>query len=452
MPESSATIELDEEAFAILCWLALPLTTKQLRLCLMHRFARNVTVSEVDRYVNQLKEFGFVMQTENEMVRRSTASLSEEHLGKGGAPNRRDSQESICKLGTDKVVGSSREARPPPLHTTYSEPEVVPVAPESVHLQLNNVCNLRCPSCYVDLQVRDDDSMPSERWMTLVDELADLGVFQLAIGGGEPLISPLFAPIVRHSRQEGLLPSVTTNGRALTENLLSQIWGKIGEVRLSFNDGVSVDHRLLMEKVALLKAWGVQFGFNVIVTHRNIGQLEDTMRELVGLHPNSITLIRPKPAPNNKWWYETNALSARDSMLLAEELRRMKPVFMGTVTTLTVDCAFSYLFYDLPDLELVRRGVAGCAIGERFVVVSHDGDVYPCSHLSGTEYKMGNVMVQPFRTIWERCQTDARLEPKRLEGHCRDCMKKEFCGGCRAIMWRTTGNSLAEDTSCPLRV
>ena len=71
--------------------------------------------------------------------------------------------------------------------TTYLEPEAVPVAPESVHLQLNNVCNLRRPSCYVKLQKEDSGRPPTERWMTLVDEIADIGVFQLALGGGEQL-------------------------------------------------------------------------------------------------------------------------------------------------------------------------------------------------------------------------------------------------------------------------
>ena len=68
---------------------------------------------------------------------------------------------------------------------------------------------------------------------------------------------------------------------------------------------------------------------------------------------------------------------------------------------LTVDCAFSYLFYDLPDAEPVLRGVAGCAMGERFVVVTWNGDVYPCSHLHEKEFKMGNVLEQRFQDIWE---------------------------------------------------
>ena len=53
LPERTATVELDEEAFTLLCWLALPMTTRQLRQRFIKRFARNVTLSELDRTINQ---------------------------------------------------------------------------------------------------------------------------------------------------------------------------------------------------------------------------------------------------------------------------------------------------------------------------------------------------------------------------------------------------------------
>jgi|GEM_PF-2788378 len=449
LPERIATVELDEEAFTLLCWLVIPMTVRQLRQRFIKRFARNVTLAEVDRTVSQLKEFGFVSPAQGGVVQQPVTNLSGEDPEQVGSSDGKDFQESTYGRETAHIAASP--SRHPSLSSTYLEPEVVPLAPESVHLQLNNICNLRCPSCYVSLQMVDDGSLPVERWMTLVDEMADMGVSQLALGGGEPLMSHHFVAIVQHSRRRGLIPNVTTNGHLLTERLVTRIRGLIGEVRLSFNDGLSVNRRILTEKAALLKAWGVRFGYNVIITRRNIGQLEEILRELIALHPYSITLIRPKPAPHNERWYAANDLSAQDSMLLAEQLRRLEPLFADTL--LTVDCAFSYLFYNLPDAELALRGVSGCAMGERFVVVAWNGDVYPCSHLYGKEFKMGNVMEQRFRAIWETSSILKRtnMELRRIEGHCGRCIKRRFCGGCRAIMWHTTGNLRAADAGCPFR-
>ncbi|MBI2938400.1 MAG: radical SAM protein [Thaumarchaeota archaeon] len=444
---------MDEEAFTLLCWLALPMTARQLRQRFIKRFTNNVTLAEVDRVVSRLKAFGFVSLAQGGVIHQRVTNLSGEYPELAvGAFDGKGFQESTYGRETAHIAASpSSFARHSLLSSSYLEPKVVPFAPESVHLQLNNVCNLHCPSCYVNLQRGDDGSLPVERWMTLVDEIADMGVSQLALGGGEPLMSHHFVAIVQQSRRRGLLPNVTTNGHLLTERLVTRIRGLIGEVRLSFNDGLSVNWRLLTEKTALLKAWGMRFGYNVIVTRRNIGQLEEILHELIALHPYSITLIRPKPAPHNEQWYAANTLSAQDSMLLAEQLRRLKPLFADTL--LTVDCAFSYLLCNLSDAELALRGVAGCAMRERFVVVAWNGDVYPCSHLHGKEFKMGNVMEQQFRTIWETSSvfTHTHAELRRIEGHCGRCIKRRFCGGCRAIMWHTTSNLRAADAGCPFR-
>ncbi len=404
LPEQAATVELDEEAFAILCWLAIPQTIRQLRQRFLERFARNVTLAAIDKTVRQLEGFGFVTEFAAEVPDES----------------------SVCL-----------------------DPDAIPIAPESVHLQLNNVCNLRCPSCYVALQTKDEGSLPLERLTALLDELAEMGVFQLALGGGEPFMSPNFVPVVQYARQKGILPNVTTNGWLVTKDLITQIRDAIGEVRLSFNDGVSVHRDLLAGKAGLLYTEGVPFGFNFIVTRRNIGQIDEILRWMVPLHPCTVTLIRPKPAPHNERWYAANALSAKDCELLIQKLRRLEPLFAKT--HLTVDCAFSYLFWDLPQTELLARGIAGCCMGERFVVIAWNGDVYPCSHLHGEEFKAGNIAEQPFRVIWEKSPLFAHLRNglNRLKGHCGRCVKRQFCGGCRAIMGQTTGDLLAADGSCP---
>ena len=444
MIEHFATVELDEEAFAVLCWLSFPMTTRELRRRFIERFARNVTLTEIDCTVNQLKDFGFVSLGQGGMAHQSFSGLLEGVALEKDSPQ--EVQDSVISHATRTVLRESQNHFGSAFFSAHSEPELVPIAPESVHLQLNNVCNLRCPSCYVTLQNEDYGSLPLDRWITLVDEMADMGVFQLALGGGEPLMSRNFVPIVQQSRRRGLLPNVTTNGHLLTEQLLTQIRGLIGEVRLSFNDGATVNRRLLAEKSALLKAWNVQFGYNVVATHRNVSQIEEILQELLELQPHSITLLRPKPAPFNERWYAANALSQQDSMLLTEQLRRLEPLFVDTM--LTVDCAFSYLFHGLSDEELIRRGVAGCAMGERFVVVAWNGDVYPCSHVRGQEYKMGNVKEQRFQAICETCYafTDTLADRRCLEENCSSSARRKFCGGCPAIASHASGSALTLDT------
>jgi pyrroloquinoline quinone biosynthesis protein E len=399
-PTTATAIEFDEEAFATLHLLTTPQNARSLRPSLIAQFHRNFTVAEIDMLLRDLAAQDVLLT----------------------APQ-----------------ASSLAVRFP------TSP-----APESVHLQLNNVCNLRCPSCYVGLHAEDVGSLPLERFYALIDEFATMGVFQLALGGGEALLSPKFIPVARYARQCGLVPNVTTNGWLITEALLDEVADSLGEWRMSLNDAVTVNLPLLAEKASLLRRRALRFGFNVIVTQRNLPRLAELLRWACAQGAATINLIRPKPAPGNERWYADNQPPPSDT--LARLLNELQPLF--THMALTVDCAFSFLFYGQPAHELQARGVAGCAMGERFATIKWNGEVTPCSHLHGAEFTAGNVQRESFQTIWERSAvfTKLRRELPQVAGQCGSCAHKTFCKGCRAVMQLQTNDWLAEDQDCGLVV
>jgi pyrroloquinoline quinone biosynthesis protein E len=404
LPDIVTTVEMDGEAFALFSLLSAPQTARDVRYRLIARFQRNFTLAEVDVLLRDLAERRFVVETQNEIA--------------------------------------------PLTHPQSAIINPQCFAPESVHLQLNNVCNLRCPSCYAGLHEEDAGSLPFDRIRALIDEWAGMGVFQLALGGGEPLMSPKFAPVVRHARNHGIVPNVTTNGWLVTEELMNEVADGLGELRMSLNDAVTVNTQLLEEKARLLGARGVRFGFNLIVTKRNIDRLASLLHWACAQGAATINLIRPKPAPGNARWYAENALTPEDSRRLAAMLKSFEPLFAQT--NLTVDCAFSFLFHGQPADELHARGVAGCAMGERFATVKWNGDVYPCSHLHGEAFNAGNVRRHSFREIWEASAVFTRVRRKLngVEGSCGSCGHNAFCKGCRAVMQQKHGNWRAADDEC----
>ncbi|MGV3719738.1 MAG: radical SAM/SPASM domain-containing protein [Actinomycetota bacterium] len=407
-PRRVTTLELDDEAFDILSGLTAPRTAREIRRGIVARCNHNVTLAAVAVLLEDLTALGFVRRP---------------------LPGSRGDSPALA-------------AAPPfELHP-----------PESVHLQLNNTCNLRCPSCYVGLQSEDVGSLPLERLLELVDELAELGVFQLALGGGEPLMSPKLAPVARRARASGMIPNVTTNGWLLTPDLLDEVDGALGEVRLSLNDAVSVNLGLLEERAALMRARGVRFGFNVIVTRGNLPELGDWLRWACDQGAATVTLIRPKPAPGNEGWYARCALGPVENRELQRILLDLEPLFANTA--LAVDCALSFLFQGRPEQALHDQGVAGCAMGERFAVIAWNGDVLPCSHLHGGEFRAGSVVTDTFRQVWERSNVFARVrrDLRQVEGQCGDCGHNAFCKGCRAVAGHQTGNWLAPDLECAVAV
>ena len=401
LPDVAVTVELDAEAFAAISLLATPHRARDLRLALIAEFNRNFTLAETEVLLHELAERAAV-------ITRTSAALP-------------------------------TPARQSPSH-----------APESVHLQLNNICNLRCPSCYVTLDKEDAGSLPLDRIVALIKEWAEMGVFQLALGGGEALMSAKFVPVVHAARQCGIVPNVTTNGWLITELLLDQVQGSLGELRMSLNDFVTVNVPVLEAKASLMRARGMRFGFNLIATRCNLNRLNGLVTWACAQGAATINLIRPKPAPGNERWYEENVLRGVDASHLASILNRLEPLFGPTA--LTVDCGFSFLFEGQAGNELKARGVAGCAMGERLATVKWNGDVYPCSHLRGEQFKAGSVMTESFAAIWERSGVfkKVRRDLAKVTGSCAGCGHNSFCKGCRAVMWQQTSDWLAADTDCGL--
>jgi MoaA/NifB/PqqE/SkfB family radical SAM enzyme len=71
--------------------------------------------------------------------------------------------------------------------------------PLSVHLDITYRCNERCIHCYLD---HDDlGEMTLAEITSVLDQLAEAGVFFLTLSGGEVLMRRDFFEIVEHARK-----------------------------------------------------------------------------------------------------------------------------------------------------------------------------------------------------------------------------------------------------------
>lgn len=58
-------------------------------------------------------------------------------------------------------------------------------APIEVHFSVTNACSRRCGHCYMDSGEPDAGEMRAEDFRRAIDLLAGMGVFHIALGGGE---------------------------------------------------------------------------------------------------------------------------------------------------------------------------------------------------------------------------------------------------------------------------
>ena len=118
----------------------------------------------------------------------------------------------------------------------YSLPTFDSRAPLKVYFDFTYLCNLECRHCITNSSPRADrqNELPSERIVVIMDELAAVGVLEIAIGGGEPLCHPDLFSFLNHARAIGLNVVLTTNGVLATAEVAERLKEcQVSEVRVS---------------------------------------------------------------------------------------------------------------------------------------------------------------------------------------------------------------------------
>lgn len=83
--------------------------------------------------------------------------------------------------------------------------------PETVHWAVTFQCDLDCPDCYVRRHRSDfPTELDTKQALEMIDRIADAGVFQLALGGGEPLLRDDIMSLVARAHERNLVVHITT--------------------------------------------------------------------------------------------------------------------------------------------------------------------------------------------------------------------------------------------------
>lgn len=81
--------------------------------------------------------------------------------------------------------------------------------PELVDLKITDKCPYNCAFCY---QGSTPEGKDGKNISTILTALARMGVFEIAIGGGEPTHARDFASVIHDAKEKGLTPNFTTFG------------------------------------------------------------------------------------------------------------------------------------------------------------------------------------------------------------------------------------------------
>ena len=379
----------------------------------------------------------------------------EEDLAGGSEESRGKLLRELLQLGILCQVRSHPKQEPVRDELPLQWPKTkILTAPETVHWAITYRCNNSCPDCYA-ARYRDDfkGELTTTQAFRLVDKLAGWGVFQLSIGGGEPLLRADLAPIVSRAKEKGLVVHITTGMNEIADSTLQTLAGSVTALQIGINHG-----RLLTKpeeetpKLQKLVGWaersGMVIGANLMLSKTVLTNFPRLCKQLQAAGFENLTLLRYKPPATLDRWEEEqpklDSLVAFQSTLW--ELAEKNPQL-----NLRLDCALSFFASELSPAASEARGLRGCVAGERILALTPQASAFPCSQLIAPSHLAGNLLTDDPTQIWQEAKVlkqyrAFRQSPTFRDSQCGICEARVHCGGCRVF----AADSLGGDPLCPL--
>ncbi len=293
--------------------------------------------------------------------------------------------------------------------------------PLSVHFDLTYRCNERCEHCYLDHD--DHGEMTTAEIRDVLRQLADAGVFFLALSGGEVLVRRDCFEIIEYARSLSFNVKLKTNAvliredeaRRLQELGVEQVQISVYSHRPEVHDAITKVPGSLKRTLAgirLLRSQGMKVTMANVLMRRNRGDSEG-VRELA-VEVGAVYKLDPTITPMMDG--NTSVLSHR---VEASDLSSFfhNPNLVGDVETFCAPPA--------PVDDSIREGLP-CSAGHTSCYISPYGDLYPCVQFP---LPCGNVRRQEFLDIWRNSPQLAEVRSIRGK-HLPTCSSCSHLGSC----------------------
>jgi radical SAM protein with 4Fe4S-binding SPASM domain len=306
-------------------------------------------------------------------------------------------------------------------------------------------CDLACVHCGSRAGRARPDEMTTAECLDLVDQMADLGVREVTLIGGEAYLRDDWLEIVRALRRRGLQASMTTGGRGLTrERAVAAAAAGLQSASVSLDGleethdrlrGVRGSYRTALSALANLRAAGIRVSVNTQVNRLSMSELPAILDTVIAVGGQA-------------WQVQLTAAMGRaaDQPDLLPQPFDMLELF-PVLAQLKLRCdeagvrmwPGNNIGYFGP-YESVLRGtmprghMASCGAGRTTLGIEADGAIKGCPSLQTDPWTGGNLRDASLRDIWERSAPLRYTRDRTVDdlwGYCRSCYYADTCrAGC----------------------
>jgi PqqA peptide cyclase len=330
----------------------------------------------------------------------------------------------------------------------------LPEAPRPYTLvaELSYRCPLSCGYCSNPLELdKHAVELDTSVWKRVLGEAAALGVLQVNLTGGEPLVRDDLEELVAEARARELYVNLITSGIPLDHARLARLRAAgLDSLQLSVQDTDGEGGRWIagrdcldakLEVAAAARALKIPMTLNVVVHRGNIARVPDfvALAERVGAERLELAntqylgwalLNREALLPS-----QAQLAEARRHALAASE--RLK----GKIEILFVR----------PDYDVGRPRACMDGWARRYVVVTPDGTALPCHQAASiATLSFESVRDHALDAIWNDSPAFRAFRGEAwMPDPCRSCDERhrDF-GGCRCQAFALVGDAAATDPAC----
>ena len=326
--------------------------------------------------------------------------------------------------------------------------------PYTLVAELTYRCPLRCVYCSnpVDF-AHTRDELSTAEWCRTFSEAAELGVVQLHLSGGEPMLRDDLAELIRHARACDLYTNLITGGTLLDEEKLRRFRDAgLDHIQLSIQGAAMAtaemvagvrSHRKNLEVAPLITAMGFPFTLNVVLHRLNIAEVPELIRLALELGAQRLELA-------NTQFYAWGAENRRALMPTREQYLRAEEIALEAIAKYRGVLEIAFVQNDYLSGE-PKPCMGGW--GRSYMCVNPAGEVLPCHAakvIPGLHFE--TVRDDSLARIWRE---SPGLNAFRGDGWmlepCRTCVKKVIdFGGCRCQAFMLAGNAAEADPICHL--
>lgn len=311
-------------------------------------------------------------------------------------------------------------------------------APICLTWEITYACNLQCVHCLSSSGTRDPRELSTAQAKAVLNELRDLQVFYINIGGGEPMIRKDFFEILEHAETNNIGVKFSTNGTYITADNARRLASmnyldiqiSLDGVDAATNDAVRGKGSYATAITAMNHLRDANFGqfkISVVVTRHNVDQL-DAFKALADSYGAQLRITRLRPSGRGAdTWDELHPTQQQQRQIYDWLMKHGDNVLTG-------DSFFHLNAFgeSLPGLNL-------CGAGRVVCLIDPIGDVYACPFVIHDQFKAGSLLSDGgFTKVWKESDLFLSLREPESEGACSACGSYDACqGGCMAAKFFT---------------